>query len=252
MDYARSIGYDGVEVAPFTISDDVRDISIDERRRIAEHARSLGLDVVGLHWLLVKPEGLYINHPDEGIRSRTAEYMRELTRFCGDIGGKVMVIGSPKQRNVVESISREKAWALAKEVFDKALEVAEERGVTLCIEPLSTQETNFINTAEEAMQMAREMDSPSFKIILDVKAMSSEGRDLPGIIRSAKGMVGHVHANDANRRGPGFGDTDFAPIARALREIGYDGYVSVEVFDFSPDPKTIASRSLEYLRRSFA
>jgi D-psicose/D-tagatose/L-ribulose 3-epimerase len=252
MDYAKSIGYDGVEIAPFTISDSVVDIDAGERRKIADHASSLGLDVVGLHWLLVKPEGLYINHPDEGVRGKTAEYMMELTRFCGDIGGKVMVIGSPKQRNVVDSITRQKAWELAKEVFGKTLEVAEERGVTLCMEPLAPEETNFINTAEEAMEMAKEMGSANFKIILDVKAMSSEGRDVAGIIRSAKGLVGHVHANDANKRGPGFGETDFVPIARALREIGYDGYVSVEVFDFSPDPKTIATRSLEYLRKAFA
>ncbi len=71
------------------------------------------------------------------------------------------------------------------------------------------------------------------------------------IIRSARDVLAHFHANDANRRGPGFGDTDFVPIAGALDEIGYRGFVSVEVFDFSPDPRTIASRSLEYLRRVF-
>jgi sugar phosphate isomerase/epimerase len=124
--------------------------------------------------------------------------------------------------------------------------------VTLCIESLSAAETDFINTVDDALRMAREMESPNFKVILDVKAMSSEGQDLPSIIRGAKGMVGHFHANDANRRGPGFGGTDFGPIAQALKDIGYDGYVSVEVFDFSPDPETIASRSIEYLRRSFS
>ncbi len=252
MEYASSIGYDGVEIAPFTICDKVDEFSPRDRKKIAEDAAAIGTEIVGLHWLLVKPEGLYINHPDHDIRNTTANYMKELTRFCADIGGKVMVIGSPKQRSVPPGISFQKAWDLAKEVFSQAVNVAEEVGVTLCIEPLSRAETNFINTVEDAKRMAREMDSPNFKVILDVKAMSSEGKDLPSIIRSAAGMVGHVHANDANRRGPGFGDTDFVPIARALREIGYDGFVSVEVFDYSPDPKTIATRSIEYLRKAFS
>ena len=252
LEYARSIGYDGVEIAPFTIAERIDDVSQERRIEILEDARSIGIDLVGLHWLLVKPEGLYINHPDPSVRGMTVDYMKELTRFCGDIGGGVMVVGSPKQRNVVEGIDFATAWDLAKDTFQQILPVAEDKGVTLCIEPLSTAETDFINTAEDAMRMAREVDHPNLKIILDVKAMSSEGKDLPEIIRSAEGMVGHVHANDANRRGPGFGDTDFVPIAAALREIEYDGYVSVEVFDYSPDPKTIASRSIEYLRKAFS
>lgn len=252
MEYSKSAGYDGVEIAPFTLADSVVQLSPQERREIRENAESVGLEVVGLHWLLVKPEGLYINHPDKALRDRTSRYLQELIRFCGDIGGHMMVVGSPKQRNMVEGVAYSEAWKLAKEVFGQCLVVAEERGVTLCVEPLSPEETNFINTAGEAIQMAREMDSPNFRIILDVKAMSSEGKDIPSIVRSARGWVAHVHANDANKRGPGFGCTDFVPIARALRDIGYDNYVSVEVFDFSPDPKTIAARSIEYLRKAFS
>jgi sugar phosphate isomerase/epimerase len=252
LEYAKSVGYDGVEIAPFTVCENIKDFSADGRTQIVEDAETIGIEIVGLHWLLVKPDGLYINHPDFSIRGMTIDYLKELTKFCGDIGGKVMVLGSPKQRNVVEGINFDTAWDLAKDTFQQVMPVAEEKGVTICIEPLSAAETDFINTAEDAMRMAREVDHPNLKIILDVKAMSSEGRDLPGIIHSAKGMVGHVHANDANRRGPGFGDTDFFPVAKALREIGYDGYVSVEVFDYSPDPQTIASKSIEYLRKAFS
>ncbi len=251
MSYASSIGYNGIEIAPFTICEDVRDLSRDQRKAIAEDAGSAGIEIVGLHWLLVKPEGLYINHPDDGIRSRTQRYMQELIRFCSDIGGSIMVIGSPKQRNVVDGITYEKAWSLARDVFKECAKTAEDVGVTLCIEPLSPEETNFINTASEAMKMVEEVGSPNFRLILDVKAMSSEGRPIPDIIRSARGVLAHFHANDANKRGPGFGAVDFNPIANVLEEIGYNGYVSVEVFDFSPDPKTIASKSLEYLRKVF-
>ena len=251
MESAKSIGYDGVEIAPFTICDNVKEVSAEGRKDIAEKAGSIGIDIVGLHWLLVKPEGLYINHPDESIRRETYQYLQELTRFCGDIGGKVMVIGSPKQRNVVEGITYERAWELAKDSFKRCLPTAEEKGVTLCIEALAPEETDFINTVDEALRMVDEIDHPRFKAILDVKAMSTEGKDIPEIIRRAEGRFGHVHANDANKLGPGFGDTDFRPIAKALRDTGYDGYVSVEVFDFSPGPVNIAKKSLKYLNQVF-
>jgi sugar phosphate isomerase/epimerase len=78
--------------------------------------------------------------------------------------------------------------------------------------------------------------------------MSSEDTPAPDLIRRHAARLGHFHANDANRRGPGFGSVDFVPIFRALREIGYGGWVSVEVFDYSPNPETIARESLRYMR----
>src|SRR5688500_16942972 len=128
---------------------------------------------------------------------------------------------------------------------------ASERGVTLCMEALPGPESNFIQTAGEAAQMVRAVDHPNFRLMLDVKSMCSEERPVPEIIREFCPLVEHFHANDANRRGPGFGDTDFRPIAAALRECGYQGYVSVEVFDYSPDPQTIARESLRTLRDAF-
>ena len=89
---------------------------------------------------------------------------------------------------------------------------------------------------------------PGFVLHLHVKAMSSEPAPVPEIIRRYIPRTGHFHANDPNRRGPGFGDVDFVPIFRALKESGYDRWVSVEVFDYTPDPETIASRSVEYMR----
>jgi sugar phosphate isomerase/epimerase len=98
----------------------------------------------------------------------------------------------------------------------------------------------------------RGQSSPNFKVILDVRAMTSEAKPIPQIIRESRGEFAYVHANDANMKGPGFGDVDFRPIAAALREVGYDGTVSVEVFKFDEGPEVIATRSLEYLRRTFA
>jgi len=128
---------------------------------------------------------------------------------------------------------------------------AEQRGVTICFEPLAPSETNFINTAAEAITFTKQLHTPHFKIILDVKAMSSESKPIPQIIRESWPHFAYFHANDKNLKGPGFGEVDFKPIAAALHEVGYKGHVSVEVFKFEEGPEVIASRSIEYLKRVF-
>ena len=250
--YAARIGYAGVEIAPFTLANSVTDISPADRRKIRETAARHRIEIAGIHWVLVKPEGLYINHPDEALRERTAKYFCDLVDFCADLGGKVMVVGSPKQRNVLPEVSPAQAQDWAAATFRHAVAQAEQRDVTICFEPLAPVETNFINTAADALHFVQRVPSPRFKIILDVKAMCSESKPIPQIIRESWPHFAHVHANDRNLKGPGFGDVDFKPIAAALKEVGYQGFVSVEVFNFEEGAEAIATRSLEYLKRAFA
>ncbi len=249
--YAARLGYDGVEIAPFTIADSVNGVSSAERRVLRESAARHGIEIAGIHWVLVKPEGLYMNHPDQAVRERTAAYFCDLVDFCADLGGSRMVVGSPKQRNLLPGVAREQAEEWTLETFRRAVGRAEERGVTICLEPLAPAETNFINTAAEAIRFVGRLPSPRFQIILDVKAMSSEPKPIPQIIRESAPHFAHFHANDPNLKGPGFGAVDFKPIAAALKEISYAGFVSVEVFNFEDGAETIASRSLDYLRASF-
>ncbi len=248
-DFVAQLGYHGVEVAPFTLADSVEEISSQRRRQLREAAAQRGLEVIGLHWLLVKPEGLYITHPDGEVRRRTAAYLRKLVHLAADLGGRVLVIGSPKQRNLLPGVSREQAMGYAKEVFEAALEAAIPFRITLALEPLSPKETNFITTAAEAIELIQQIDHPLFRLHLDVKAMSSEERPIPEVIVSSARYLVHFHANDPNLLGPGMGDVRFEPIIAALRQVGYQGYLSVEVFDFSPGPERIARESLAYLRQ---
>ncbi len=250
---AARLGYDGVEVAPFTLAASVREIDDAERRRIAGAAKRAGIEVVGLHWLLVSPPGLHLNHPEQPeVRERTIAYLIDLVGFCADLGGRIMVFGSPKQRNLAPGHSYRETWDLTVEAFRRCMPACAEAGVTLCIEPLGSAETTFIRSHREAIELVKAVDHPNFRMILDVKAMSAEDMPIPEIIHESAGCFAHFHANDANRRGPGFGDTDFVPILRALTEVGYEGYVSVEVFDFRPDGETIAAQSLRYLRQCLA
>jgi sugar phosphate isomerase/epimerase len=249
--YASKAGYQGVEIAPFTLANSVTDISSADRQQIRADAQKHKIEIAGIHWLLVKPEGLYINHPDSAIRERTARYFCDLVDFCADIGGKIMVAGSPKQRNIMTGVSPEQASAWALETFKEAVGLAEQSGITICFEPLAPAETNFINSASEAIRFVQQLDSPAFKIILDVKAMCTEKKPIPQIIRESFPRFSHFHANDENLKGPGFGKVDFNPIAAALKEVGYRGFVSVEVFNFDEGAEIIASKSLEYLNRTF-
>lgn len=250
--YAARIGYDAVEIAPFTLAKHVTEIPAAERTRIREAAARAGVAISGIHWVLVQAEGMHLTSIDAATRERTAGYFCALTDFCADLGGKVIVVGSPKQRSLAPEVTPAQGWVWAQDVFRPAIEVAERRGVTICFEPLPAEDTNFVNTAEEAVRFARSLQSPAFKVILDVRAMSHETKPVPQIIRESRGEFAYVHANDKNLKGPGFGDVDFRPIAAALRETGYDGVVSVEVFKFDEGPEAIATRSLEYLRQTFA
>jgi len=246
------IGYDALEIAPFTLAKYVTDVPAAERARIRDAAAGAGIEISGIHWVLAQADGMYLTSPDAATRTRTAEYFSELVRFCADLGGKIIVVGSPKQRSLLPGVTPEQAWGWATDVFRPSVKLAGERGVTICIEPLPAEDTDFINTAAEAVRFTRQFASPSFKVILDVRAMSWEAKPIPEIIRDCRGEFAYIHANDKNLKGPGFGDVDFRPIAAALKEAGYDGMVSVEVFKYDEGGEVIATRSLEYLKRVFA
>jgi len=248
-DFVREVGYDGIEVAPFTLGERAEAVSPAMRSELRNTAEQRGLRIVGLHWLLIKPPGLHITHPDAPIRAATAAYFGELVKLCADLGGQVLVIGSPKQRTLLPGVSRQQAMQWSCEVFRAALPLAEQRGVTLAIEPLTPKETDFIVTAAEGIALVELIAHPNFRLHLDVKAMSSEAQPIPRIIRASARHLAHFHVNDPNLLGPGMGEVKYEPIVAALREVGYDGWLSVEAFDFKLGAERIARESVEYLRR---
>jgi sugar phosphate isomerase/epimerase len=175
-------------------------------------------------------------------------YLAALARAAAELGGDILVLGSPLQRNIPAGSTREQATDFALETLTECLPELERSAVYLCLEPLGHAETNFLNTAAEGASLIHRLAHPFVKLHLDVKAMSDEAQPIPELIHTNRHLLKHFHANDPNRRGPGFGATDFKPILQALQATDYPGWVSVEVFDYTPDPDTIARASIHYLQ----
>jgi len=247
-DRAAALGYTGLEVAPFTLAPLITDVTAAQRAELRRQAEAAGVRILGLHWLLAKTTGFHLTSADPAVRKRTGEYLADLARAAADLGGDILVLGSPVQRNLPAGTSLEEGAALAADTLSHCLRALEDARVYLCIEPLTPAETNFLTSAAEGVALARRVAHPFVKLHLDVKAMSVENAPTPDVIRANREYLHHFHANDPNLRGPGFGDTDFKPILRALRDVDYAGWVSVEVFDYTPDPETIARESIRYMR----
>lgn len=247
---ALRLGYDGIEIAPFTLARRADEISSAQRQETRKIIEDHGLETVGLHWLLAGTEGIHLTSPDNETRERTRDCLNALLHLCYDLGGKVLIIGSPKQRNLAKNQPFMDGWDRLVDLFQSVMPKTNQLDLTWCIEPLAPVETNFINTVDEGLRLVRQINHRSFKIHLDVKAMWAQNTDVAEVIRSVPtGDIGHFHVNDPNYYGPGMGDVDYTPIADAINDIGYNGWLSVEVFKYDPDGETIARRSREYLRK---
>ncbi len=250
-EYAAKLGYDGLEIAPFTLGDSPEKISTSEAAKIRSTIESFGLVVTGLHWLLVKPADLSLTDPDPALRARTLAVMKRLTGLCAELGGTVLVHGSPKQRSVAAGETHAIALSRLQEALAQVAVTAADNGVTYCIEPLSRHETQVINTVAEAAALVTAIGHPNLRTMIDCSAAGlTETQSVPDLIDQwlPTGLIGHVQVNDPNRRGPGQGEMKFAPILAALRRNRYAGNIAVEPFDYAPDGSGAAAFCVGYLR----
>ncbi len=249
----KAAGYEGIEIAPFTLAPYITDLGPARRAELKSIVANSGLETIGLHWLLAKTEGFYLTTPDAAVRQKTGDYLIELARATRDLGGSLMVLGSPKQRDLLPGVSYEQAEGYAVEVFQRIMPAIGDLGVDLCLEPLAPTETNFLNTCDQANEVIRKVGHPNLLLHMDVKAQSGEvGKTVPALISEHAAKAGHFHAQDTNLKGPGMGQVDFGPILKSLVASGYDRWVSVEVFDFAPGAEETARQSIATLKRELA
>lgn len=247
---AKGLGYDGLEIAPFTLADAPHRLPKARRAELKDIAHDHGVVITGLHWLLLKPDGLSITDPDPAVRSATLDVMRGLIDLTADLGGAVLVHGSPQQRAIAPGETRDTAIKRAGDAFTAIAEAAAAAGVTYCIEPLATSETEVINTVEEAVAIVRHVDSPALRTMVDCCAAGrSEAEPVADLLDRwlPSGLIAHIHLNDPNRRGPGQGDMAFGPVLEALSRNSYQGIAAIEPFIYEPDGPTTAARAIGYV-----
>ena len=245
-----SLGYDGLEPAPFTFCDDPTLLTPAQVAELRRAANDAGIAITGLHYLMRAPVGLSITTNDKAVRERSIAVMRAMCGLCAELGGKILVHGSPDQR-VLDPGDEANGRKCGIECFAAVADAATNAGVAYCIEPLGRNQTAFVNTVEEAAAIVRQVGKPALRTMIDCSAAAqAEAEPVDALIRRwlPSGLIAHMHFNDPNRRGPGEGDLAFVPILAALRDGGYTGNAAIEPFIYQPDGPTCAARQIGYIR----
>lgn len=247
---AIETGYTGIEIAPFTLSDDPASIPASQRSEYRDIIESEGLGYVGLHSLLTVPAGeLHITTPDDQVRNHSWEYFRELIDLCADLGeGGMMILGSGRQRRTVEGSTVEDATARLRDGLADVAPHAADRGVTILPETLAPHLCDVLTSMEQTVAVVNAIDHPAIQTIFDTHNAVAEKLPHDELIRRYAELIRHVQINEMDGRHPGTGSYDFSVPLRALKEIEYAGWLSLEVFKFDPSGEEIARISSRYLR----
>jgi len=249
----RRIGYSGIEIAPFTLAGQPDQITAADRKRYREMILDQGLNLVGLHWLMVSPEGLHVTTPDKAVRERSWRHILELIDLCADLGDNgVMVFGSPKQRCAVDGLSPEEATRNFTEGLANVASAAQQRGVTLLVEALPTGQCDVITTLREAVEIVKQIASPAVLTMFDTHNAVDELEPHAVLVDRYFDLIRHVHINEMDGRHPGTGSYDFKPVLEVLLRRAYPHWISLEAFDFTPGPEQIAEESLRFIEKEIS
>jgi D-psicose/D-tagatose/L-ribulose 3-epimerase len=251
--FARATGYTGLEIAPFTLAESPTDITANKRTEYRDILKSEGLSFVGLHWLMISPKGLHVTTPDQALRERSWQHIRDLIDLCADLGPDgVMVFGSPVQRSTTDGSTVAEATARYIEGLSNVAAQAEQRGVTILVEALPIEQANVVTSLAEAVSIVRQIGSPAIQTMFDTHNAVDETEPHSALIEKYFDVIRHVHVNEMDGRHPGKGNYDFKPVFRTLERLGYRGWVSLEAFDFSFGAENIARESIDYLNGEMA
>lgn len=253
----KKLGYEGIEIAPFTLSDDPAAISTSVRQELRKQIEGEGLCFVGLHWLLAAPEGLHLTTPDTTVREHSWDYLQKLIELAADLSvcqreyNAVVVLGSPKQRSSTGGMPAREAKDVLTHGLAHAAPHAESRGIRILVEALSPDQTDVVTSLAEAVDIVKQIGSPAVQTMFDTHNAVAETEPHAELVRRFAPYIQHVHVNEMDGREPGMGDYPFGELQHALERVGYAGWVSLEAFDFTRDPADVARRSIEHLRAQY-
>jgi sugar phosphate isomerase/epimerase len=210
--------------------------------------KNAGIVCPGFHWLFVPPpKGLHFTTPDNQLRQKSVDYLVKLIEFCGDLGGEVMIFGSPAQRGSSGGISAEEATGFFADGLAKVADLAKDRNITILVEPLPGKDTDVVNTMEEALQVVNKVNHPNIATMFDFHNSVDETEPFTDLIRKYNRYIHHVHVQNMNGT---LITSDNIPeelirVFKLLKELKYNKWISVEVFDFTPGGKFIAEESMK-------
>lgn len=247
LGYLPELGFSGLEVAPSRIWRDTwRGLTATEVTDYRRQVEKAGLSVVGLH-------SLFYDHPDLGLfktpekRAESMNFLEHLSEVCRDLGGRTLIYGGGRKRG---DRPKDEARAEALDFFGELCTHIEGHGTCFCFEPLGPNDTDFINSAMESLSIVHDVASPALRVQLDAKALVKNAEANIDTFRAVAPMLVHYHANE-----PGLGvigtsgQVDHAALGALLREINYDGYVSVEQRLLNDaDPLTDVAKSANQLK----
>lgn len=247
---ARRTGYTGIEIDPSNLSDDPASLTAAARADVRKAMSDAGIAYCGLHSFLKAPKGLHLTTPDAAVRGRSWEYFARLIDVAADLGSNpVMVLGSSRQRQAIDGATPADAAKRLAEGLSDVAPRATQRGVTILMEPLAPHLCNVVNSMREAVAVVESVNSPAVQSMFDTHNTTAETDPLPDVIRRYSRRIRHVHLNELDGRYPGAGNFDFGAVLATLRHLGYQGWLSVEVFDFKPSGETVARLASEHIRR---
>ncbi len=239
---AKELGFDAVEVFPS--APDAVDAG-QLRKLLDEHGLALAAVGTGAGWVRQK---LHLSLPDAPARTKARQFIRAIIDLAGPLGAPA-IIGSMQGRTS-EGVDHATALRYLAEALEDLGEHARQYQVPLIYEPLNRYETNLINTVEAGVKLLGTLSTKNVVLLADLFHMNIEEVDIAAAVRSGGKHIGHVHFVDSNRRPAGSGHLDFAPIAAALRDVGYDGYASAEALPH-PDSHAAAAQTIRAFRRYF-
>jgi len=219
MERASKSGLQGITIVGFPYQLDVKGIK--------DLLSTYNLECVGTTGMW--PEEMDLINPDEKVRRKTVQYIKDCCKMSADLGGNIFSGLVPSAVGKIKPLSSPRSeWEWAVEGIREAARYAEDLGIKLGIEPINRFETYFINRAEQALKLMKAVNMDNVKVVLDSFHLNIEEASPIGAILSVGSNLMDFHVADSNRMPPGKGHLDWRSIIIALKHIGYDGYLTLE------------------------
>lgn len=241
-------GFHGLEFAPFTVFGDFSVPAI--RQGILETKQALqesGLRFAGFHWLLAQPAGLHITTLDKALRQKSWDHLRRLVEAAAELGGGNLILGSPKQRSTCPGQTPPEAISILTDELTRIAPFVAEHQSAILLEALSSDQTDVVNLLSEVEAIVRRVGHPGVSGMFDFHNCADESDPYEVLIARHIDRIRHVHLNDPKGNAPVCGDSDYLPAFAKLRDLGYDQWISLEIFTTPANPAQTLKNTMAYL-----